>query len=354
MKSLRFAFVCCRPKAAGFESGPSFIYRCQNLGLALEAAGHHVRLAHYSKLDQLFNHKNGASPHYDVIIFHRPRYSFGFRLTLRRLQKAGTLCVADFDDMVFAPDWAQYSPGVANQQVSLKQTMKNFQSHAKALRLFRLASVSTQPLQQDMAASHGLAPLFIPNAVHLSWRAQAENYSTPRPPRLTYFPGTRSHDRDFAMIKAPLAEYLAEHPDVCLEITGDLADDAVLQGFNPSQLQRHPKKTFDQYRYHVAQSTVNLAPLENTQFNQRKSALKAIEASYFNSPTLASPIPDMQRLSDAGAVLVGDSPEDWYQAIKQAMHTNTTPPPLRDRILKHADAHVIAAQFIEYLGAEGL
>lgn len=354
MKSLRFAFVCCRPKAAGFESGPSFIYRCQNLGLALEAAGHDVSLAHYSKITPLFNYKNGLKPHYDVIIFHRPRFSFGFKLTLRRLQKAGTLCVADFDDMVFNPNWAQYSPGVANQQVTLKQTTKTFQSHAKALALFNYASVSTAPLQTDMQQSHSTTAWFIPNAVHLNWRTQTEQNFGPRPPTLTYFPGTRSHDRDFAMIKAPLADYLAEHPQMRLEITGELADNSILKDFNPKQLKRHPKQTFDDYRTHVAKSTVNLAPLENTQFNQRKSALKAIEASFFNSPTLATPIPDMQRLSDAGAILIGDDPNDWYTAIKQTMQAAGTYTSLREDILKHADAHQIATQFIEYLQEAGL
>lgn len=351
MKSLRFAFVCCRPKAAGFESGPSFIYRCQNLGLALEAAGHHVRLAHYSKLDQLFNYNNSASPPYDVIVFHRPRYSFGFRLALRRLRKAGTLCVADFDDMVFAPQWAQYSPGVVNQQVTLKQTQKNFQVHAKALGLFRFASVSTLPLQEDMQQSHGITPWFIPNAVHLHWRTPAPTEHTARPPLLTYFPGTRSHDRDFAMIKAPLAAYMADHPEVRLEITGELADDSILKDFNSTQLTRHPKQSFANYRAHVARSTVNLAPLETTQFNQRKSALKAIEASFFNTPTLASPIPDMQRLSGAGAILVGDKPDDWYHAIKTHMHSADTHQHLRASILEHADAQRIAAQFIDLLSA---
>ena len=256
--------------------------------------------------------------------------------------------------MVFAPEWAQYSPGVVNQQVTMKQTMKNFRAHAKALDLFRFASVSTLPLQEDMQKSHSVTPWFIPNAVHLNWRAESEPDTASRPPLLTYFPGTRSHDRDFAMIKVPLAAYMADHPEVRLEITGELADDSILQEFNPAQLERHPKQTFANYRNHVARSTVNLAPLETTQFNQRKSALKAIEASFFNTPTLATPIPDMQRLTDAGAILIGDNPDDWYNAIKENMQAPDTHQHLRESILKHADAHRIAAQLIKQLGAAGL
>lgn len=293
------------------------------------------------------------NPPFDVIVFHRPRYSFGLRLTLRRLRKAGTLCVADFDDMVFNPDWAPFSPGVVNQQVSLQQTRKNFNTHAKALKLFKHASVSTTPLVSDMQTSHDQTPWFIPNAVHLHWRdeisphgqtqAQASSLETTNR-IITYFPGTRSHDRDFSMIKAPLQQVLAEHPHAALHITGELADDGILQGISAQQLVRHPKQAFADYRTHVARSQINLAPLEQTEFNQRKSALKAIEASYFNAPTLASPIPDMQRLESAGAVLVESNDSAWYDALSHAIKAPASI--LRSAILTHADAHQIARDFL--------
>lgn len=310
------------------------------MALALKAAGHTVMLAHYSRFD--------PRQQYDVIVFHRPRYSLGFRFTLRQLRKQGSRCIADFDDLVFDPAWASYSPGVLNQQVSLKQTVRNFTAHDKALRLFDEVTVSTTPLQDKIQQSHGLKAVFVPNAVHLGWRAEPAPGKEPVP-RLTYFPGTRSHDRDFAHIHQPLADFLHDHAEVELHITGTLSEDVLIKT-RPHQLVCHPAQPFQSYRQHVAQSWLNLAPLENTVFNQHKSALKVIEASYFNAPTLASPIPDMQRLESAGAILAANQ-NDWFDGLSRVFGQSSDNM-LQLRILNYADAHNIAHQWMHALELE--
>lgn len=309
MTKLTIAFIAHTKNPALFMNDPSFIYRCENLALALQELGHKTDLLHYTQVD--------PKVQYDIMVFHRPKYRFGFRHWLKKLRKRGTLVIADFDDLVFDPQWAEVSPGVINQQVSLQQTQKNFRRNQKALRAFNWVTASTTPIVeriQSMGAEHAM---LLPNAAHTRWLATPIP-TKPERPRLTYFPGTRSHDRDFAIAQPALERYLHDHPEVQLQITGPLSQSLRCRD---DQLVRFDKQPFDTYQHHIAQSWLNLAPLQDTLFNAHKSALKAIEGSFFNAATLASPIPDMQRLNNCGAVLVPhtttakDAEDAWYSAI---------------------------------------
>lgn len=340
MQSRRFAFIACNKNPQRFMQDPSYIYRCENMALALEAAGHQVNLLHYTQLS--------SSTQYDVVIFHRPSYRFGMRWLLKRLRKRGAVVMADLDDLIFDPQYASVSPGVVNRQVTLKQTQKNFNANSKALALFEHISTSTAPLavklQQQFVDSRVIQ---LPNTVHQSWY-QHQQPKSKQALRLTYFPGTRSHDRDFATIASPLAEFLQQYPEAQLHITGVLNCQLICR---PGQLVMHPKQPFANYASHVAQSYINLAPLEHTEFNQHKSALKAIEASYFNAPTIASPIPDMQRLKECGAILAKDD-NQWFNALQtlaNEQHYTLQSQQLQQRLLAEANIEHQAKRLLQYI-----
>lgn len=319
---------------------PSFIYRCENMALALQSCGHQIKLLHYTQLS--------SSEHYDIVIFHRPSYRFAFSWLLYRLRKRGTVVLADVDDLIFDTTYSSVSPGVVNQLVSIKQTEKMFKANAKALAQFDMLTTSTQPLADKLQQQYpGSRILLLPNTVHQSWyQHNATQHSDTR--YVTYFPGTRSHDRDFASIAAPLAEFLHQHPDIQLHITGVLNCTLTCR---PQQLIRHDKQPFAQYAQHVARSWVNLAPLEATEFNQHKSALKAIEASYFNAPTIATPIPDMQRLSHCGAILATEE-HQWFDQLSKLTDDDYYQQQswqLRQRLLNTANIAQQAERLIQFV-----
>ncbi|MDP5132237.1 MAG: glycosyltransferase [Paraglaciecola sp.] len=339
MKPLRIAFVANNKNPKLYLQDPAFIYRCQNLALALQQAGHHAELMHISQLS--------AFKHFDIVLLHRPRKGLVLSWQLALLKRQGCKVIADFDDLVFLPEYAAVSPGVVNGLVSITQTEKNFRAHQQALHYCDAFSVSVLPLAEKMQQLTHKPVLCLPNAVHLTWlnMQEAEDRSTRH--RLTYFPGTRSHDKDFALIKPMLEQVLAEEPELELHITGVLNTDIQCR---PRQLVRHPKQSFTDYAQHVAKSWLNLAPLEESEFNRHKSALKAIEASWFNAPTLATPIPDMQRLQNAGAMLMHDS-DSWYYAIKKLQDTDyyhRMSSNLRARNLDNANIEKHATAFLSF------
>lgn len=340
LNALRIVFVATNKNPNLFLADPSFVYRCQNLAMALQAIGHQVQLTHISKLN--FWSK------IDILVIHRPKGDFLTKLQIQILRHKGCKIIADFDDLVFVPEFAYASPGVINHLVSLKQTETNFQLHYKGLQICDGCIVSVVPLQQKVAEHFNLPVLVIPNTVHLNWRALNKSPDKLKSPKLTYFPGTRSHDRDFATIVPILEQLLDEEPELQLMITGVLSTDLKCR---PHQITCYPKQSFDNYAKHVASSWLNLAPLEETVFNTHKSALKVIEAAWFNTPTLASPIPDMQRLENAGAILM-NSPNDWYNSIKSMLNNESdwsAQPNLRNKILAAGDLGLFAQRFLQFV-----
>lgn len=340
MKNLRIAFIATTKNPALYLNDPAFIYRCQNLAMALQSLGHRVTLIHYSELS--------FWQHFDIAVFHRPRKNWLVHWHIKTLKRKGCKVLADFDDLVFLPEYANVSPGVINQVVSFQQTQQNFADHWIGLHYCDACVVSVVPLQQKMAKSVDCPVLVMPNAVHQRWYAIPESQTRLHQPKLTYFPGTRSHDQDFATIKPVLEEVLHEEPELHLQITGVLTTDLRCR---PEQLSTFAKQPFDDYAQHVAQSWLNLAPLAATEFNAHKSGLKAIEASWFNAPTLATPIPDMVRLANAGAILVHTA-DEWFDAIKAHLSTEVytrAHQGLRQKIMAVTTVEQQAKRFLQFV-----
>src|SRR3972149_2563656 len=162
MDPLRIAFVSSTRNAKLFRQDPSFIYRCENLALALKAVGHNVSLLHWTALC--------PTRSYDVGLFHRPRFSLFWRALLEWLRLSGARLIADIDDLVFDATLSEWSPGVLNGLVPLKRTRQQYASHYRALTYFDRITASTEPLAEHLQRCLPKARVnVLPNAVHISW-----------------------------------------------------------------------------------------------------------------------------------------------------------------------------------------
>ena len=340
------AFLACNKRADRYLQDPSFIYRCMNLSLAAKELGHRVWSGHVSMLPW--------AQHWDVVVFHRPSANLRFKATLAWLRLRGARILADVDDLIMDPELAPFSPGVSNQLVGLHATQKQFAANRDALACVDGVSVSTQPLaEQVRRVLPGVDVMVMPNAVHQSW------WSLPLHPRdgavkaITYLPGTRSHDRDFAEVAPAVARVLRRHPQVLLRVTGPLNFSLDARA---GQIIRKDKLPFDRYHDSFAGAAINLAPLESTPFTRCKSALKVIEAAWWNVPTVCSDLPDAARFDGAGAQrvsgvaefedrlehLLGDSAA--YAALANG---------LRERVRPLADIHALTGSWLAFALGRG-
>jgi len=343
---LHIAFVACNRNPDRFREDPSFIYRCENMGMALQAAGYRIT---YSHLSRVFEH---GVP--DVAVFHRPRYSFRLASVLYWLRRNGTTLVADVDDLIFDMSLSRFSPGVLNELVSLPKTRQQFADHCRALASFDLLTTSTQPLAKHLLRCLPRAKTWVlPNAVHLAWRQAGKD--APRKirtrPVVTYFPGTRSHNRDFAVYADGVGRFLAANPEARLEVTGPLSFELPAR---PGQVVHRPKVPFEKYVERVRNGWVNLAPLEVTPFNRCKSALKVLEAGFSGVPTICSPLPDANRFAAAGAVFAEDSDACFaaLQSMTEPAHYQAAIDDLSARVLAEADVMRVADAFLQFIGVQ--
>lgn len=341
-KPLRIALLAANRNPARFAQDPAFVYRCENLGQALRGLG----------LEAEWQHFRGWRPRPGLasVVLHRPRASFALWRLCLRLRRLGARLVADFDDLVFDASLARYNPGVRNGLVPLRQIEQLYRDHHAALKWFDHFTVATAALRDALHRQVPGKPItVIHNAVHWDWINRPQPARPPQGARaklITYLPGTRSHDRDFAQIAEPLARFLRAHPEVRLRVTGPLG--CALEA-RPGQVQRQDKVPFAAFADQVRDGWVNLAPLEDTPFNACKSALKVLEAGYWGIPTLCSPNPDYARFRDAGALLAAD-PGEWLLQLERLLDDSyylAVTADLRRRSLALADVKAQAAVFIE-------
>jgi len=344
-KPLRFAFVANNRNPSLFRQDASFVYRCENVAEALAAAGHQVALLHLRSFP--------LRARFDAVVFHRPRYSLRLRLALRAARRAaGAAVFADFDDLVFDDAYAEFSPAARNALLPPATVKEQLRSHRRALEMFDRVIVSTEPLLAHVRERVPTAKVAVlHNAVFRKWReGSAESVSNPSRKIITYLPGTRSHDRDFAAVADALVAVLARHPDTGLHITGPLAFDLAVR---PEQVVRSAKVPFDQFHHRVREGWVNIAPLEMTPFTRCKSALKVMEAGFWGVPTVCSPIPDAIRFVDAGAMLA-DTSQAWQEQLEAMLDPERRRQAvmgLRERVLARADVDAVARQLVDLVRA---
>ena len=345
-RPLVFAFLACNKNAERFREDPSFIYRCENMAAALERLGHRVVCEHYSR----FVWRKPL----DVVVFHRPVFSSHFWLLWSLLQKKGVRLVADLDDLIFDPSLASVSPAVLNQRLDEALIAKRFRKHQRALQRFEHFTVSTTALKEELLRLPGLSATaaihVVPNGVHHTWPGLAHAHPATRPAKvIRYLPGTRSHDRDFAQIAEPLTQLLLERPHLRLEVCGPVDFELPVP---PQQILRQGKRPFESYHEVVQGALANLAPLEATRFTRCKSALKVMEAAFWNVPTVCSPLPDADRLGDAGA-FIARTPAAWHAQLAllvdaPAFHALAVDR-LRERVMLVSDVHRYAQLWLEAL-----
>jgi len=309
LRSLRIAFLASNKDPARFQYDASYRYRSENLALMLREQGHDVSLCHYRD----FKPKNAQ---FDIIVFHRPSDNWHFRRALARCKKTGAQLIADVDDLIIHPKWASFSPGVLNNLLPAKKIEAQFKMNFVALSHFDKLTTSTTALAQRLLETFSADVQVIPNAPHQTWKHSSTHTTKIEKPSLTYFPGTASHDRDFARIVEPLNDFLSDHPHVTLNITGIM--NAPI-GIKSKQLKLKDKQPFDVYATEVSKSWINLSPLESTPFNECKSALKTIEAAFWGRPTISSPNSDNLRYEGCGAFIAKDN-NDWFNQLSSLIN----------------------------------
>lgn len=305
-------------------------YRVDQKVEALKALGYEVEVRPFHKLEECMQ----LIPFSALVLFYRTPHWPDVKTILQECQRLSIPTIYDIDDLVF--DVEEYSRHpVLN---SMKESERNAfldgaRSYGECLAACQHAIASTKTLAEAMKKLNRGKVLVLENALDsISLRAVELAGKRPRARDsrvvIGYGSGTRSHDKDFALAAPALLRIMREHPDVHLRIQGYLNTGSEFAEFS-DRIETISFLPTEAYLLSLAELDINLAPLENSVFNDAKSSIKYLESAIFGVPTVASPTQTFSEDIEHGVNgFLADCDEGWYHALNLLVSS----PALRQQI----------------------
>lgn len=140
---------------------------------------------------------------------------------------------------------------------------------------------------------------------------------------LAYFSGSLTHNDDFILIQPVLVRLMEKYPTLELHVVGELDLPKELEPFR-SRIVSRPFVDWRKLPQLISSVDINLAPLEQSIFNEAKSENKWTEASLVKVPTVASNVgafATMIRHGETGFLC--DDQEQWFQTLSELIENKT-------------------------------
>ncbi len=130
-----------------------------------------------------------------------------------------------------------------------------------------------------------------------------------------YFSGSITHNADFNMILPALIAVMEERPNVRLKVMGELDLPEALEPY-ADRIETAGFCAWQDLPYAIADADINIAPLQDTIFNEAKSENKWVEAALVKVPTIASDVGAFAKMIDSGHTgLLCSSTDEWCDAL---------------------------------------
>jgi glycosyltransferase involved in cell wall biosynthesis len=247
------------------------LYRCTNQAKQLLRAGWSARVLHYEEA------RKADIDAADIVVFSRVRSNDKAMDLIQLGRRANKLLCADLDDRVFTP-WDVDTTGYLRSRARPRSSVSGRQAREQRevlqlLPAYEMVTVSTPGIREELELL-GVPAQVTPNAYDEERFPLIERERT-RLGRILIMSGTPTHDEDLRRIAPALARFLAEHRDVQCTLLGSLSVASPLLGL-PNVKTQALLPVAKLYEF-VAQHDLCLVPLEDTLYNDCKSALKFLE-----------------------------------------------------------------------------
>lgn len=279
-------------------------------------------------------------------------------LIAQRLDKPGVLpawrrlrlrhrLVYEIDDDVWSISKSNWAAYCTYNQGSVLDTMVH------AAQIADMITVTTGPLAEVIAARTGHRNIkILPNAVP----DEVLTLSRSRSPRSTVtigWAGGSSHAMDTAMVAVPVHEFLERHhPAAELHIIG--TDFRRTFGWPHARYTPWIPSDESLAYYRAIDFDIALCPLTGTEFDQSKSAIKAVEAMALGIPVLASDVAPYREVIDDGVngYLIRKR-GDWGRRLRELTCDSQAREEMGARAREAARAHTITARWEQWADALG-
>ncbi len=293
-----------------------------------------------------------------VVVIWRAAWDARVESVMQAARQDGARIVFDVDDLMFEPDLATFAmiDGIRTQSLT-EPVVADFYRRVQQTLLAADAVMSPTAFLTARMQRFGKPGFVIPNGFDdttatISAAARAARGETDGlVQRIGYAGGTRTHQKDFAVVAEPVAAALRAdaHRRLVLFRRGaepcvDIAEFPALHGLE-AQIEWRQMVGLMELPWELARFDVNLAPLEvGNPYCEAKSELKFFEAALVGVPTIASPTqPFRDAISDGETGYLANDNAEWLG------HITTL---LTDRTLSHRMAQAASVYAEAHYGAQ--
>lgn len=304
---------------------PSARHRVYHYADGLAADGYRVRVVHIENITSSVAHN------FDHIIFHRPKFTQRFKTAFEICKQTRAVLHADYDDLIFNADFAEFSPMYLNGNRPLQKVKEYFQHNYQAAEKFDHFLVSTRYLSTQLKKCFPEAHITtLPNSLPRGFSAPEQKPTSADNFTIGYFPGSNSHGHDLNMIGDVLAEFLDQSTQCRLVIAGQFNREDINN--KRLEVEQLPYMDYRKYLALLARVDVSIAPLEDNPFNLAKSAVKLIESVSVGTPILVSDNPDMVDHQNSLSTIVKDT-SYWSEALNRVKEKSVVSGKPKDKAL---------------------
>ena len=321
---------------------PSNRYRVYNFEEYLsdfEIETNHINQFEISdKLDEILT--------FDLIVMFRVAMDENLTRLIDICRKLNIPTIFDVDDYVFEPKIAtvEYIDGIRflpKEELSLYfEGVKRYRKTLLSCDYFTttteyLAERSKELGKKAFVLRNGLNK----EIVEITKRVKESYKKEDNFIKIGYFSGTKTHQKDFAVVVGGIRRILSEYNNVKLLIGGylDLKEFPELDKFK-DRIETLPWVPWQKLPFNIIKADINIAPLEvGNPFSEAKSELKYFEAALLKIPTIASPTDAFKyAIKDGVNGFLAKDENEWYTKLKNLIENEELRRKIGERAYEHS------------------
>lgn len=171
--------------------------------------------------------------------------------------------------------------------------------------------------------------------------------------KIGYFSGSITHNDDFIMILPIITKVMKENSEVELHVVGELDIPIELEPFKERVI-ANPFVDWERLPKLIGSVDINIAPIEQSIFNEAKSENKWVEASLVKVVTVASNVGAMKKMISHGQTgFLCSNNEEWYEVLTKLISNAEYRKQVAENAYKYAYKNCITAytsyKFTKYI-----
>ena len=289
--------------------------------------------------------------YYRTFVFFRCPYTDMIGEFIKLAKKLNKKVLFDIDDLVVDTkytDTIKYLDSMSKEERALYDD--GVMRMGRTLKLCDAAITTTERLAEELG--HYVPEVFInrntasEEMCALSKEALKNKTRKDDHVGIGYFSGSLTHNDDFELVLPALTKVMEKYPQVQLHVVGELELPETLQQYK-ARVVSHPFVDWKKLPSLIAEVDINLAPLEQSIFNEAKSENKWVEAALVKVPTVASNVGAFQRMIVSGKTgILCDTEEEWVEQLSRLVEDKKE----RDRIAENAHRYCTKKCVTVYTG----